>query len=147
MELHVIAVGKSNDNEINQLVDRYSKRIAQFTKFQLHLLGLDPKGQKLNRLMIKLNKNSFFISLDDTGQQLNSREFANLLKSKANLSYHKLIFLVGGPFGLLPDLQRHTHFSLSFSKMTFTHQMIRVILLEQIYRALTILSNHPYHHE
>lgn len=146
MEVHVIAVGKSNDNEINQLVDRYSKRIAQFTKFQFHVLGQDSKGQRLNRRMTKLNKNAFFISLDSTGQQLSSREFADLLKSKTNHSYNKIIFLIGGPFGLLSDPPRQTHLSLSFSKMTLTHQLIRVILLEQIYRAFTIIGNHPYHH-
>lgn len=146
MEIHVIAIGKSKDNEINQLVARYSKRISQFTKFQFHLLGEKPKKQNIIRLINKFDKNAFFISLLDTGQHLNSTQFADLLKSKSTISYNKMVFLIGGPYGILPDLQKQSHFNLSFSKMTFTHQMIRVILLEQIYRAFTIIKNHPYHH-
>ncbi|MCY4160682.1 MAG: 23S rRNA (pseudouridine(1915)-N(3))-methyltransferase RlmH [Flavobacteriaceae bacterium] len=146
MEIHVIAFGKSNDIEMNQLVTRYSKRISRFTKFYFHVMGEKSKRQKIHQLIRKTTKKTFFVSLVDTGQQLDSKEFAHLLQSKRLLSYHQIIFLIGGPYGLLPYLQKESHYHLSFSRMTLTHQMIRVILLEQIYRALTILGNHPYHH-
>jgi 23S rRNA (pseudouridine1915-N3)-methyltransferase len=94
----------------------------------------------------KLNPTDVLILLDENGKQLDSVGFSNYLQKHMNSGIKRLVFVIGGPYGFSPDVYQKSNGKLSFSKMTFSHQMIRLFVIEQLYRGFTILRNEPYHH-
>ncbi|MCY4562719.1 MAG: 23S rRNA (pseudouridine(1915)-N(3))-methyltransferase RlmH [Flavobacteriaceae bacterium] len=146
MEIHVFAIGKSNDLVINQLIGRYEKRISRYQKLHYHTIDEAMSDRKTKKLFSKIMINAYIITLTEKGKRLNSLEFSKFLYSQSMMSYRRILFFIGGPYGLSSQFEQKSHYDLSLSAMTFTHQMCRVLLLEQIYRAHTIFNNHPYHH-
>ncbi|MDP4851635.1 MAG: 23S rRNA (pseudouridine(1915)-N(3))-methyltransferase RlmH, partial [Saprospiraceae bacterium] len=97
------------------------------------------------KVLQKLTPQDYLILLDEGGKEFSSVQFSQFIEKELNKSYKKLIFLVGGSFGFSPELQQRANLKISLSKMTFSHQMVRLFFLEQIYRGFTILNNEPYH--
>jgi 23S rRNA (pseudouridine1915-N3)-methyltransferase len=155
MEIKLVVVGKTKNKELISLVGNYIKRINFFNKFQIIEVN-SVKTKKNNsdeikkieceNILKKIKKNDLFFLLDEKGKNYNSREFADFLKVRFQES-KTIVFVIGGAFGFSKDLYNKSKGLISLSKMTFSHQIIRLFFTEQLYRAFTILNNHPYHND
>ncbi|MCK4696474.1 MAG: 23S rRNA (pseudouridine(1915)-N(3))-methyltransferase RlmH [Candidatus Cloacimonetes bacterium] len=154
MKIRILCVGKSKQKFIEEGVQEYLKRISKFISIRFEILP-DVKLTKTNTIKIVKNKEAeiiekhlsakdFTIALDENGSQFSSQEFSELIKK--NICSKKIVFIIGGVYGLSEKILRKADLKLSFSKFTFTHQMIRMILTEQIYRAFTIIQGKKYHY-
>ena len=148
MKIIVIAIGKPSDSVVHDLVNRYARRISHYTNFGFHTFDFNQKtAEKQQKRFDKIiDRKDHIILLDEGGKSYDSIEFAHFIKFKMSSNNQRLVFIIGGPYGFPSFLETKYPLKMSLSKMTFPHQMVRVLLLEQIYRALTIIHNHPYHH-
>ncbi len=157
MKIKVIAIGKTDNKAIQALLDEYQKRLKHYIKFELQIIpdiknakNLSEKLQKEKEgelLLTSLQSTDELILLDDKGKDFTSIEFSKYLQKKMNSGLKQLVFAIGGPYGFSDKVYEKANGKISFSKMTFSHQMIRIFAVEQVYRAFTILRNEPYHHE
>lgn len=157
MKIKLIAIGKTDDKNLIQLIDTYQNRLKHYIKFELQLLpdiknvkNLSEKQQKEKEgelILKQLQPTDQLILLDEKGKDFRSKEFANYLQKKMNSGIKQLVLVIGGPYGFSDAVYQKAQGKVSFSKMTFSHQMIRLFVVEQIYRGFTILKNEPYHHE
>ena len=138
LHIQIVQVGKTKDSYFKEAEQEYIKRLSRYGKTTVDTVDDDDK------ILARVNKDSYKIALVIEGKQLSSEEFAEKLKVIQRTGH--VTFIIGGPHGLPQEVIDSSDFSLSFSKMTFTHQMIRVILLEQIYRACTIIEGKKYHY-
>lgn len=156
MTIKLLAIGKTDDKQLQILIDDYQKRLGFYIKFELEIipdlkkvknLSEDQQKQKEGNLILsKLNASDVLILLDENGKQLDSLAFSDYLQKHMNSGIKQLVFVIGGPYGFSQAVYDKCHGKLSLSKMTFSHQMIRLFMIEQLYRAFTILKNEPYHH-
>ena len=157
MKIKLICIGKNMNTVIENGVKQYSKRIENYCQFEIVYLKTPSRYKSSNVTEIQKNEgamiqkiienNDFIILLDEKGSQYSSKEFAHFLEKKMIGNIKSMVFVIGGAYGFsesISDLGKHC---LSLSKMTFSHQIVRVIFLEQLYRAFTILKNEPYHNE
>lgn len=158
MKLAILWVGKTSTDYINKAIDTYVQRIGHYMPIEIievpdvkNAKNMDTAQlrQKEGELIIKqLRPDDYIVFLDDKGKQMSSTEFAYWIdKTNMNSSIKRLVFVIGGAYGFSLDAYKQAKSFLSISKMTFSHQIIRPILVEQIYRAMTILRGEPYHHE
>lgn len=157
MTIKLIYIGKTFQSFIAEGCAEFEKRLKKYGKLEVHILPdvkqagvLDPSQLKKHEaaMVLKHLKNEdHVVLLDERGKQYGSVEFAKSLQDKMNRGTKTLCFIVGGAFGFDDQLYQRANEQLSFSKMTFSHQMIRLFLTEQIYRAFSILKNEPYHNE
>ncbi|QRM89954.1 23S rRNA (pseudouridine(1915)-N(3))-methyltransferase RlmH [Lacinutrix sp. WUR7] len=156
MNIKLLAIGKTDNKQLQSLIDDYTKRLGFYIKFELEIipdlkkvknLSEDQQKQKEGELILgKLNATDVLILLDENGKQLDSVGFSNYLQKHMNSGIKQLVFVIGGPYGFSPDVYSKAQGKLSLSKMTFSHQMVRLFVIEQLYRGFTILRNEPYHH-
>ena len=156
MTLKLLAIGKTDNKNLQSLIDDYQKRLGFYIKFKLDIipdlkkvkhLSKDQQKQKEGELIVsKLQPTDILILLDENGKQLDSVTFSNYLQKHMNSGIKQLVFVIGGPYGFSPEVYQKANGKLSLSKMTFSHQMIRLFVVEQLYRGFTILKNEPYHH-
>ena len=154
--IKLLAIGKTDNKQLQSLIDDYTKRLGFYIKFELEVipdlkkvknLSEDQQKQKEGELILgKLNATDVLILLDENGKQLDSVGFSNYLQKHMNSGIKQLVFVIGGPYGFSPDVYHKAQGKLSLSKMTFSHQMVRLFVIEQLYRGFTILKNEPYHH-
>lgn len=146
MHIHVLAVGKIKERGARELVDDYAKRIGRYATF--HELELKDAGQDelVERFRKAIPARSRVIALEVEGRQLSSGELAKLVGRAEDTSVMHLVFLIGGSYGLPPEISRAADEQLSLSKLTLPHRLARLLLVEQIYRAFTILRGEPYSH-
>lgn len=157
MLIKIFAIGKTDHPAIQELIDEYSKRLKFYIKFEFDIIqdikqhkGLSENLQKEKEgelILKKIHPSDDLILLDENGKQYSSIDFSNFLQKKMNSGIKQLVFAVGGPYGFSEAVKQRANGKLSLSKMTFSHQMVRVFFVEQIYRAFTILKNEPYHHQ
>jgi len=157
MQIKLIAIGKTDDKQLLQLIEQYQKRLKHYIKFDLDIIpdiknvkNLSEKQQKEKEgelILKKLSSTDVLILLDENGKQFTSVEFSNYLQKKMNAGIKQLVFVIGGPYGFSEAVYQKAQGKVSLSKMTFSHQMIRLFVVEQIYRGFTILKNEPYHHQ
>ncbi|MFR9619843.1 MAG: 23S rRNA (pseudouridine(1915)-N(3))-methyltransferase RlmH [Rikenellaceae bacterium] len=157
MNIELIVIGKTDSVEIQQIVGQYAKRVNHYCKFAITTLpdikgnkSLSPKQQRMAEAQIilkQLNEQDYVVLLDERGAQYRSIEFAEWLQKRMNSGVKRLVIIVGGAFGFADEVCARSHAKISLSPMTFSHQIIRAIFAEQIYRAFTILNNEPYHNE
>ena len=155
MNIKIIAVGKIKESYNKELIKEYEKRLSPFCGFSVVEVQAEPimdeslvekyKLSEADRILQHLKEGAFVITLEIKGKMLSSEEFALKIKEISNSGISDVIFIIGGANGLHQKISDIASLKLSFSKMTFTHQMIRSILIEQIYRAFKINSNEPYH--
>lgn len=155
MKIELWVIGRTKDNYLKEGEAEYIKRIRRYMPVDVNTIGIPAWPSSLNPLEIKareaqlvlakLKSDDYLIILDEKGAHVKSEELARQLQSWMNAGYKRLVFLVGGAWGLDDSLKQRSDWQLSLSKLTFTHQMVRLIFLEQIYRAFTILNNEPYH--
>tara|TARA_B110001450_G_scaffold248139_1_gene263959 strand:+ start:435 stop:908 length:474 start_codon:yes stop_codon:yes gene_type:complete len=157
MQIKLIAIGKTDDKQLLQLIEQYQKRLKHYVKFQLEIIpdiknikNLSEKQQKDKEgelILKKISATDVLILLDENGKQYSSIEFSGYLQKKMNTGIKQLVFVIGGPYGFSEAIYQKSKEKISLSKMTFSHQMIRLFIVEQIYRGFTILKNEPYHHQ
>ncbi|MDX1317744.1 23S rRNA (pseudouridine(1915)-N(3))-methyltransferase RlmH [Xanthomarina gelatinilytica] len=157
MQIKLLAIGKTDNKQLQALIDDYQKRLGFYVKFEFEVipdlkkvknLSEDQQKQKEGELILsKLQNQDILILLDENGKQLSSVGFSEYLQKHMNSGIKQLVFAIGGPYGFSNEVYSKAQGKLSFSKMTFSHQMIRLFVVEQLYRGFTILRNEPYHHQ
>ena len=157
MKIKLLAIGKTDDKNLQVLIQKYEKRLKHYIKFELDIIpdlknvkNLSESEQKEKEgtlILKKINSIDQLILLDEKGALHTSMEFSKLMQKKMNSGIKQLVLVIGGPYGFSEAVYKKAQGKISFSKMTFSHQMIRLFVVEQIYRAFTILKNEPYHHE
>ena len=155
MEIKLIVVGKTKIYELVRLINDYAKRINFYKKFKIIVVN-SLKSKKNSEKEIKkiegenvlksVKKNELIFLLDESGKSFNSRKFADFLSNKFKTN-KSIVFVVGGANGFSNEIKQKSNGIISLSEMTFSHQIIRLFFTEQVYRALTILNNHPYHND
>lgn len=157
MQIRLIAVGKTDHPAIQTLLDEYIKRLGFYIKFEMEIIpdlknskSLSEAAQKEKEgelILKKVQISDELVLLDEQGKQHSSVDFSEYLQKKMNAGLKQLIFVIGGPYGFSESVYQRANGKISLSKMTFSHQMVRVFFTEQLYRAFTILKNEPYHHQ
>ena len=156
MEIQLICIGKTDDPDLQKLISNYENRLKHYIKFTLLVIPDIKDAKNLSKEQHKtkegeLIENQIRISdvvvfLDENGKEFSSVGFSEYLNKKMSSGCKRLIFIIGGPYGFSKTLQQKYKAKISLSQMTFSHQMIRLFFVEQLYRANTILKNEPYHH-
>jgi 23S rRNA (pseudouridine1915-N3)-methyltransferase len=157
MNVELIVVGKTDMKEVETLVTMYTKRINHYVRFAITTLADIRNTRKLSEseqkrlegeAILRLISDSDHLTLlDEHGAEYRSIEFAEVLQRRMSSGVKRLVFVIGGPYGFSDAVYQRANSKISLSKMTFSHQIVRAIFTEQLYRAFTILKNEPYHHE
>lgn len=156
MTIKLLAIGKTDSKALQQLITEYENRLKHYVKFELEVIqdiknvkNLSEAQQKEKEgelILKKLTATDELVLLDENGKQNSSIDFADYLQKKMNSGIKQLVFVIGGPYGFSELVHQKSHDKISLSKMTFSHQMVRLFVVEQLYRGFTILRNEPYHH-
>lgn len=157
MKATLIVVGKTVNKELTYLIDDYASRLTHYLPFDIITIpelkntkSLSAEQQKTaeGELILKqLQGGDYIVLLDEHGSERRSVDFAAWVEKRHQTVSKRLVFIIGGPYGFSPAVYDKAQEKISLSKMTFSHQMIRLIFVEQLYRAMTIIKNEPYHHE
>ena len=157
MKIKLLAIGKTDDKNLQMLISTYEARLKHYIKFELELipdlknvknLSESEQKEKEGALILKrINPMDQLILLDEKGAMHTSMEFSKFMQKKMNSGIKQMVLVIGGPYGFSEAVYKKSQGKISLSKMTFSHQMIRLFVVEQVYRAFTILRNEPYHHE
>ena len=157
MNCELIVVGKTDMKEVEALVTMYTKRLNHYVRFAITTIADIRNTKKLSEAEQKrlegeailrlLSESDHVTLLDEHGAELRSIEFAELVQRRMSSGVKRLVFVIGGPYGFSDAVYARANSKLSLSKMTFSHQIVRAIFTEQLYRAFAILNNEPYHHE
>ena len=155
MEFQLLFVGKTKKKYLVDELDAYKNKIQRFVKFSFVCVEESKKNKKINLkqlrekefklILKKIAPNDIVIILDEKGKMLNSIDFANEIQSYMNKGKKRIIFIIGGAFGLSNKFYDKFKIRIALSRMTFSHQIIRLFFCEQLYRAFSIINNHPYH--
>ena len=157
MKITLLAIGKTNAKYLQEGIEQYTKRLSHYIPFELKILpdvkttkALTTDKQKEmegEMFMSAIQQGDWVTLLDERGKEFTSRDFAAYIDKKMITIPKNLIFIIGGPYGFSKAMYERANEKLSLSKMTFSHEMIRLFFVEQIYRAMTILKGEPYHHD
>jgi 23S rRNA (pseudouridine1915-N3)-methyltransferase len=156
MKIHLWSIGKSHEPYVKAGIEDFTARLSRYFPAQWHLIPspknaatlseTDLKKKEAETILELLKKDDYLVLLDERGQSLSSEGLATFLQSRANESTKTLIFLIGGAYGVDETIMKRANYKWSLSKLVFPHQLVRLILAEQLYRACTILRNEKYHH-
>jgi 23S rRNA (pseudouridine1915-N3)-methyltransferase len=157
MKVKLYLIGKTDKSEIQSLIELFSKRIERYIRFETLIIpdikntaSLSESQQKTKEgqaLLAKIRPDEFLVLLDEKGKTMSSKQFSKFIEKHMVQSTQCLSFIIGGPYGFSKEVYAKASGKMSLSEMTFSHQIIRVIFAEQLYRAFTIIRNEPYHHE
>lgn len=157
MNIRLLAIGKTDNKALQTLIDDYTKRLSFYVKFDLEIIpdiknvkNLSEAQQKEKEgelILSKITPTDQLILLDENGKTFSSVGFSDFLQKKMNAGIKTLVFVIGGPYGFSETVYQKAQGKVSLSEMTFSHQMVRIFVIEQIYRGFTILRNEPYHHQ
>jgi 23S rRNA (pseudouridine1915-N3)-methyltransferase len=157
MKITLLVIGKTDAGYFVDAVDEYRKRLEHYIPFELqvipdikntkNLTDIQQKEKEGELILKSLQAGDYLVLLDDKGKEYTSVQFASYIEKKTHTVAKRLVFVVGGPYGFSPAIYEKASEKLTLSRMTFSHQMVRLIFVEQLYRAMTILNNEPYHHE
>lgn len=157
MNIKLLAIGKTDNKNLQTLIEEYSKRLSFYIKFDLEIIpdiknakNLSESQQKEKEgtlILSKLTPTDQLILLDENGKSFSSVGFSEFLQKKMNAGIKTLVFVIGGPYGFSNEIYQKANSKISLSEMTFSHQMVRLFFIEQVYRSYTILKNEPYHHQ
>jgi len=157
MKIQFWSIGKANEPYIKPGVEEFTNRISKYFKVEWNIIPVPKNAATLNEQELKkkegetilawLNKEDYLVALDERGKQLSSEGLATFIQTRANESTKSVVFLIGGAFGISDAVLKRANFKWSLSELVFPHQLVRLILAEQVYRACTILKNEKYHHK
>ena len=156
MKIYFWSVGKAHEPYVKEGIELFTKRISHYFPVEWKIFTSAKNAENLPEVEIKKNEaasilkalqdDDILVALDENGKQLSSLELAGFIQQRANESSKNIIFLIGGAYGIHESVLKKCNFKCSLSKLVFPHQLVRLILAEQIYRACTILRNEKYHH-
>ena len=156
MKFQFWAIGKNHEPYVKEGVELFTKRISNYYTVEWNLIPMPKNAASFSESELKkkegetitnlLQKEDYLVLLDENGKQINSEELANFIRLRGNESIKNIVFLIGGAFGVSEEVKKRANYQWSFSKLVFPHQMVRLILAEQIYRACSINRNEKYHH-
>lgn len=156
MKVKLLVVDKTDDKELIPLIERYSGRIKHYLPFEFVVIPKPKNAAKLPLEKLKevegkaiqesLDNSDFVVALDELGKEYTSKDFAGLLTKRLNAGTRQIVFVIGGAFGFSAAVYQRADSKMALSKMTFTHQMIRLLFVEQLYRACSINKGEKYHH-
>ena len=157
MKIALLQTGKTTDKNIEELVDLYSKRIKKYSVFEIITLPdikntrnmpvPEQKIKEASKILQSVNEDDYIILLDERGKELRTLEFSSALEKIFFMPKKRIVFVIGGPWGFSQSVYDRADYKMSLSKMTYPHQLVRLLFLEQLYRAFTIIKGEPYHHE
>lgn len=157
MQIELIVIRQTDSKEVAALVELYAKRVNFYCRFAVttlpdirntrHLTSRQQRTAEGEALLRQFTDGDYVVLLDERGDEMRSVEFAAWLQKRLNSGMKRLVMVIGGPYGFSDAVYARADARLSLSRMTFSHQIVRVIFAEQIYRAFAILNNEPYHHE
>ena len=157
MNIKLLAIGKTDNKALQTLIDDYTKRLGFYVKFDLEIIPdiknvknlseAQQKDKEGELILSKLSPTDQLILLDENGKTFSSVGFSEEMQKKMNSGVKTLVYVIGGPYGFSPEVYAKAQGKVSLSSMTFSHQMVRLFFIEQVYRAFTILRNEPYHHQ
>ncbi len=157
MAIKLIAIGKTDSQPLQSLIDEYTKRLSHYIKFELLIIPdiknaknfseAQQKEKEGELLLSKVGMADQLILLDENGRSFTSVGFSDEIQKKMNSGVKTLVLAIGGPYGFSQTVYQRANGKYALSQMTFSHQMVRLFFIEQLYRAFTILRNEPYHHQ
>jgi 23S rRNA (pseudouridine1915-N3)-methyltransferase len=157
MKIAFMQIGKTTDNNMSKLVDLYSKRIKKYIPFEVitipelkntkNMPVQEQQMKEAGKIIQSLSVDDYVVLLDERGKEYRTIEFSSFLEKTFLLPKKRIIFIIGGPWGFSEAVYAKADQKISLSKMTFSHQMVRLLFLEQLYRVFTIIKGEPYHHE
>ena len=157
MNIKLLAIGKTDNKALQTLIDDYTKRLSFYIKFELEIIPdvknvknlseIQQKEKEAELILSKISATDHLILLDENGTTFSSIGFSDYLQKKMNAGIKTLVFVIGGPYGFSEELYKKATGKIALSEMTFSHQMVRLFVIEQMYRGFTILKNEPYHHQ
>jgi 23S rRNA (pseudouridine1915-N3)-methyltransferase len=156
MKVLLLQIDKTQERYLNEGIDMYVSRLNNYTSFDTITITVpknlrqrsigEQKAGEAKLILDAISADDFLVLLDEKGKEYSSSDFANFIAHKQNASIKRLVFLIGGPFGFDEQIYQRANAKLALSQMTFSHQMVRLFFLEQLYRAFTILKGEKYHH-
>ncbi len=157
MNIKLLCIGKTDSKQLQSLIEDYSKRLNHYIKYTIeiipdiknvkHLSEKEQKQKEGNLILSKIGSYDHLILFDEKGKTFTSVSFSNYLQKKMNSGIKTLVFVIGGPYGFSEEVYHKAQGKVSLSEMTFSHQMVRLFITEQLYRGYTILKGEPYHHQ
>ncbi|MGI8635723.1 MAG: 23S rRNA (pseudouridine(1915)-N(3))-methyltransferase RlmH [Segetibacter sp.] len=157
MKIQLWSLGKGNETYVREGIEDFTKRVSKYypvewkifaaAKQTINSVEADVKKMEGQTILTSLHKDDYLVLLDERGKEINSPQVAKLIETRANNSTRILVFLIGGAFGVDEQVKLRANFIWSFSPLVFPHQLVRLMLAEQVYRACTIIRNEKYHHE
>ena len=157
MKISFWSIGKTNEAYIKQGVEEFTRRISKYLKVEWTIIPVPKNAGMMSEMDLKkkegemilewLQKTDYLVALDERGKQMNSAGLAEFIQARANESVKNLVFLIGGAFGIDDAVLKRADYKWSLSQLTFPHQLVRLLLAEQVYRACTIMQNEKYHHK
>ncbi len=157
MKIALLQTGKTTDKHVAEGVDIYSARIRKYSGFEIitvpdikntrNMSATEQKIRAGKKILQSVGKDDFVVLLDERGKELRTVELADWIRKRLMMTGKRVLFVIGGPWGLSDEVYSRADFRLSLSRMTFPHQLVRLVFLEQLYRAFTIIKGEPYHHE
>jgi 23S rRNA (pseudouridine1915-N3)-methyltransferase len=157
MKVQLLLVGKTTQDFVRKGVEEFCGRLKHYLPFELEIIpdirntknfSFDQMKEKEGELILKyFQPGDFIVLLDEHGKEFTSLDFAGYIEKKTSIVSKRFVFVIGGPYGFSNKVYAAAQEKISLSKMTFSHQLVRLIFVEQLYRAMTILGNEPYHHE
>lgn len=157
MKIQFWSIGKNNEPYVKQGIEDFTKRISKYFAVEWNIIPVPKNAGMMSEMDLKkkegeiildwLKNGVYLVALDESGKEINSESLAEFLQARANESIKSLVFVIGGAFGLDNAVLKKANFTMSLSQLTFPHQLARLILAEQVYRACTIIRNEKYHHK
>ncbi len=157
MTIKLLLIGKTTDTTLQELTQKYTQRLQHYNTFKIEIipelrnrknLSMQEQKEKEGRKILnRLQPSDEVVLLDEKGKEFRSLQFSKWLQKKFNTGKKQLVFVIGGPYGFSAEVYQRVQQKVALSKMTFSHEMIRLFFVEQLYRAFSILRNEPYHHE
>jgi 23S rRNA (pseudouridine1915-N3)-methyltransferase len=157
MKVTLLVIGKTDKGYLKEGIDIYVKRLFHYIPFEIKIIpdlknnkNLSAEQQKIRegeKMLEQIQSSDYFILLDENGKEFSSVDFSEWIEKHMVAGVRHLVFAIGGPYGFSQPLRERANGKISLSKMTFSHQMVRVIFVEQLYRAMTIIKGEPYHHQ
>ena len=157
MKIQLWSIGKNHEPYVKAGVEEFTKRISNYFKVEWNLIPVPKNAGMMSEMDLKkkegelilewLNADDYLVALDERGKEISSEKLADFIQTRANESTRRIVFLIGGAFGLDQAVLKRANFTWSLSPLVFPHQLVRLILAEQVYRACTIIKNEKYHHK
>ena len=157
MKIALLLTGKTTDRNITELVDLYTNRVNKYTSFAIitipelkntrNMPVEEQKSREAAKILQSISEDDYIILLDERGKELRTVEFSGALEKMFFLPKKRIVFIIGGPWGFSETVYSRADYKMSLSRMTFPHQLVRLLFLEQLYRVFTIIKGEPYHHE